>query len=796
MKERQRVQRKRRHLGGGELVMKGGVKTKAGLMREAMASSQWIAKLQTSQAECQRAKEESRKFKTICDRAGYGVSIASLEGEFTYVNESYAQMHGYSAEELVGQHYSILYTEESLERLNRLRLKLLEDTTYFAEELWRRRKDGTVFPSLTTAGVIKSDEGEPLYISATAIDITKHKRAEEALRRNWDYLEKLNNSLPEVILTIRLPERIIEYVNRSVETIFGYKPEECIGQTTEILYPSRKDYLEANERRERAIRQERSGLETERLLKRKNGELFPSHVITTFLREGTKITHTISVIRDVTERKRMEEALRKSEQDYEILVNSIEGIMWEADAQTFRFSFVSKQAERLLGYPPELWLAEPTFWKDHIHPDDRDWAVDFCRQATKEKRPHEFEYRMVTADGRTVWLRDIVTVIVENDQPVKLRGLMVDITKRKRMEEALRESEERYRALLELGTRVGEAVAMLQDTEKGTGIYTFVSDEWVRITGYSREELLGMSMADVIHPKYRGAAIERYKRRLQGETIPGLFELSIIRKDGTEVPIEVTSAFTTYRGKRANVVYIRDITERKKRQEQLLITDRLASIGELASGIAHELNNPLTGILGFSQLLLDKDVPEDVKEDLRVISRESQRAASIVKNFLSFARKHPAERKPVQINEVIEGVVKLRAYEQNVHNIEVATQLAPDLPLVLADSFQLQQVFLNIIINAEHFMTKAHGKGTITITTEQAEDVVRISLADDGPGISQENLGHLFDPFFTTKEEGKGTGLGLSICHGIIAEHGGRIYAESELGKGATFVIELPVLSP
>jgi signal transduction histidine kinase len=131
-----------------------------------------------------------------------------------------------------------------------------------------------------------------------------------------------------------------------------------------------------------------------------------------------------------------------------------------------------------------------------------------------------------------------------------------------------------------------------------------------------------------------------------------------------------------------------------------------------------------------------------------------------------------------------------------VHNIEVATQLAPDLPLVLADSFQLQQVFLNIIINAEHFMTKAHGKGTITITTEQAEDVVRISLADDGPGISQENLGHLFDPFFTTKEEGKGTGLGLSICHGIIAEHGGRIYAESELGKGATFVIELPVLSP
>jgi PAS domain S-box-containing protein len=762
--------------------------------KELAAPRQWLTKLEASQAECQLAKDESRKFKMICDRAGYGVSLASLEGELTYVNASYARMHGYRPDELIGQHYSILYTEESLKHLQRLRRQLLQEGTFFAEQLWCRKKDGTVFPSLTTAGIIRSADGEPLYISATAIDITKHKRAEEALRKNRDYLEKLNNALPEVILTIRLPERIIEYVNRSVETIFGYKPEECIGQTTEMLYPSRKDYLDANERREEAIRQERSGLETERLLKRKNGELFPSHVITTFLREGKKITHTISVIRDVTEQKRMREALQKSQQDYELLVNSIDGIMWEADAQTFRFSFVSKQAERFLGYPAERWLEEPTFWRDHIHPDDRDWAVNFCMQATREKRPHEFEYRMITADGRTVWLRDLVTVVVEDEQPVKLQGIMVDITKHKQAEEALRESEERYRALLELGARVGEAVAMLQDTEKGTGIYTFVSDEWVRISGYSKEELLGMSMADIVHPRYREAAMERYRKRLQGETIPGLFELSIIRKDGTEVPIEITSAFTTYQGKRANVVYIRDITERKKRQEQLLITDRLASIGELASGIAHELNNPLTSILGFSQLLLDKDVPADVKEDLRVISRESQRAANIVKNFLSFARKHPAERKPVKINEVIEGILKVRAYEHKVNNIEVNTQLAPDLPLVLADSFQLQQVFLNIIINAEYFMTGAHGKGTITVTTRQIEDMIRISLADDGPGIAPEDLGHLFDPFFTTKEEGKGTGLGLSICHGIIAEHGGRIYAESKLGKGATFIIELPTI--
>jgi len=138
-------------------------------------------------------------------------------------------------------------------------------------------------------------------------------------------------------------------------------------------------------------------------------------------------------------------------------------------------------------------------------------------------------------------------------------------------------------------------------------------------------------------------------------------------------------------------------------------------------------------------------------------------------------------------------VLELRAYEQKVSNIEVNTQFTPDLPEITADGFQLQQVFLNIVINAEHFMTEAHRGGTLTITTERVGDIIRASFADDGPGIAEENLGHLFDPFFTTKWVGKGTGLGLSICHGIMTEHGGRIYAESALGKGATFVIELPI---
>ena len=237
----------------------------------------------------------------------------------------------------------------------------------------------------------------------------------------------------------------------------------------------------------------------------------------------------------------------------------------------------------------------------------------------------------------------------------------------------------------------------------------------------------------------------------------------------------------------------RDITERKQMQEQLMVTARLASIGELASGIAHELNNPLTGVIGFAQLLLSRDIADDLKKDIEVMYSEAQRAAEVVKNLLTFARKHAPVKQLVDINSIIDKVLELRAYEQRVSNIQVNTHFAPDLPEIMADYFQLQQVFLNIVINAEHFMIEAHNRGTLTITTERADDIITASFTDDGPGISKENLGHLFDPFFTTKEVGKGTGLGLSICHGVLTEHGGRIYAESELGKGATFVVELPI---
>jgi PAS domain S-box-containing protein len=451
--------------------------------------------------------------------------------------------------------------------------------------------------------------------------------------------------------------------------------------------------------------------------------------------------------------------------------------------------YMNEATCRALGYSKEELL---TMNLKQLMPPQTAISIDERLKRVKKEGTIAFESERMHKDGRVFPVEIMARTVSLGNQKMIL-SVIRDITERKKAEEALRESEERHRALLELGERIGEAVVMLQDNELGIGRQVYVSNEWSRITGYTNEELLNMSIFDLIHPVDRKEAIKRHEKRIRGEILPGLYELTLIRKDGSKTSVEGTFAYSSYKGKPANVGYIRDISERKKMEEQLIVTDRLASIGELASGVAHELNNPLTGIIGFSELLLKKDAPEDIMEDLKIINREAQRTAQVVRNLLTFARKHDTAKKPVDINEAIQSVLDLRAYEQNVHNIKVITDFDTSLPEITGDIFRLQQVFVNIIINAEHFMIQAHKKGTLNITTKRKGDIIRTSFADDGPGIKEEHMAHLFDPFFTTKEVGKGTGLGLSICHGIIAEHEGNIYAESKLGRGATFIVELPI---
>jgi PAS domain S-box-containing protein len=365
-------------------------------------------------------------------------------------------------------------------------------------------------------------------------------------------------------------------------------------------------------------------------------------------------------------------------------------------------------------------------------------------------------------------------------------------------EETLRQSEEKYRTIL-------REIADSYFEVDLAGNLTFVNDAACRNLRYSREELLGMN--------YRGFAAEESIEHVYqafnavyrtGEPNKG-FLWKLIRKDGS-IGFADTSA-SLLRSQTGEIIGFRgvgrDVTERKMAEEErkqlelkAQMTSRLASVGEMAAGVAHEINNPLTGVIGYAQYLVEReDIPPDIRSELAAINDGARRVAGIVQRLLAFSRQTEPERKLVDINELIESTLVLRAYHLRVNNIEVVTRLAPDLLETVADPGQIQQVLLNLIVNAEKEMKLAHGKGKLTITTEKSDNTIKICCQDDGPGIKPEVMDRIFDPFFTTSEVGQGTGLGLSLCYGIVAEHKGKIYAESKPGKGATFIIELPVVT-
>ncbi len=361
--------------------------------------------------------------------------------------------------------------------------------------------------------------------------------------------------------------------------------------------------------------------------------------------------------------------------------------------------------------------------------------------------------------------------------------------------ESLRASEEKYRELVETASEIISTTDM-------EGNFVFTNPAFRKHLGFSPEEVSKINAFELVHPEDIERVRKEFNRLEAGKGMRNL-EYRCRAKDGSYVDLlnNTSPLFDSHGNVSAVVTVTSNITAQKKAEAEkremerkAQVTSRLASVGEMASGIAHEINNPLTSVIGFSELLMEKDLPEDLREDVETIHNGAKRVADIVKRLLTFARQHKPVRSCTGINEIIESTLALRKYALETSNIEVITMLDNELPWTVADAGQLQQVFLNIIVNAETEMKKAHGRGRLTIRTEQAGDRIRISFADDGPGIAGENLERIFDPFFTTKEVGEGTGLGLSLSRGIITEHNGELYAESEEGKGATFFVELPVV--
>jgi two-component system, NtrC family, sensor kinase len=311
---------------------------------------------------------------------------------------------------------------------------------------------------------------------------------------------------------------------------------------------------------------------------------------------------------------------------------------------------------------------------------------------------------------------------------------------------------------------------------------------------YREQDLLGHSLVQMVPPARRTTLAEALERTLQGAALDNL-EIPLLRGNGTTGQFSVSlSPMRDEQGDINSVVVVMtDITDAADLQAKLMHTEKMAALGQLVSGVAHEVNNPLAAILGFTDLLLEnEDVPEKAKEDLHVILQEAQRTRVIVQNLLSFARQMPAQREPLQVNSILQQTLKLRAYDLSNHGVELVEDYDAELPVIVGDPHQLQQAFLNILNNAYDAVHETRRRGKIGIKSSHREGSIEIIFRDNGSGISHPD--RIFDPFFTTKEVGKGTGLGLSICYGIVRAHGGDISARNNSdGIGSTFIVRLPI---
>jgi two-component system NtrC family sensor kinase len=727
-----------------------------------------------------KRRQTEELFRTVTNSSPVGIYIVQ-DRKFLLTNPCFQKLTGYTEKELLGMNSLDLVLPEDRELVRAKAIKMLKGKLSSPYQFRVVRKTGEVRWVMETVTSI-TYRGRRANLG-NYIDISERREAEKTLEESQKFSNSLLESSPNPILVIN-PDTSVKYVNPAFEKLTGFTPAETVGR--EAAYP----WWPEQERGEitAALKDAMTHGDkiAERSFQKKNGERFWVAVNSApVVHEGKPIYFILNWV-DITERKRAEEALMESEEfRSSLLANSPNPIAVINPDSSLRY--VNPALEKLTGFPATELIGKKApypFWTQETL---KTTTLNFRRAMRQGDRRTEELFQK--KNGERFWVKINSAPVMNNGDFKYLLANWVDITQRRQVEEALRQSEKKYKNLAEATSD------MIWEADEN-GIFTFVSPKIKELLGYDTKELIGKKRTLDLAPKAEAKKwLKRFKEVIAKKAPFSGFEITHLHKNGIPVLFETSGIpnFDSEGNFRGYVGINKNITERKQMEEQLMLTDRLASIGELASGIAHELNNPLTSVIGFSQLLLEEDIPPNLKEDLGTIYSEAQRASAIVKNLLTFARKHTPLRQMSQVNNILEDVLKLRAYEHKVNNIELEKHFSANIPEVMADYFQMQQVFLNIIVNAESAMLEANGRGKLVITTSRHNNTVNVAIADNGPGIAKKDLRRVFDPFFTTKEVGKGTGLGLSICHGIVAEHGGKIYAESVVKKGATFVVELPV---
>lgn len=594
----------------------------------------------------------------------------------------------------------------------------------------------------------------------------------QMIARSQRNFKELIDSLDDVALAISL-DGTLRTVNRRVTELLGVPYTDIVGhKLPEFLAAGAR--VESDARLTRFLEKRHWAGVVEIHLKNGSSPSYYDCVVNAIVK-GDEVVGASVLARDITEQREKE---RRFTQLFETLQEGVyvctpQGKLLDVNPALVQM-LGYESGEELLSRPAAGLNVDPT--QDPV----------LGREGSQSGSTRTREIRVKRKDGSVAVCVDTSTGVMDAGKIVRYQGTLVDVTEKRVMERQLRRQEEFRRHLLE---SFPDLILVLDPKAK----YTFVSSRIRDLLGYGPESLMGKKIDEVTENSPE--LVTLYESVANGQTLLATSEYGARHHDGSwRTMLGTASPMLDTEGKPAGVIIsVRDVTTEKKLEQQIIQSERLAAMGQMIGGFAHELNNPLTSILGMTELLQDTETNETSRKQLISMHQQARRAAEIVQNLQYFARPPAPGRSPVNLGELIQRTLHLQAYPLRKSNITVDFLQEPALPAVMADPNQLMQVFLNLILNADQAIRESRERGTIRIRMGRNPNSVWVMFQDDGPGISLEVLPHIFDPFFTTKRPGRGTGLGLSICRTLIREHAGNIEAATAPGGGAVFTITLPV---
>jgi len=740
----------------------------------------------------QNLQEVTNRLEKIAEMGDDGIIVFDEDYKIGFANIIASELTGYSKGKLIGMDFRRLLSEQDIGYLDQMHSQVgADESKRVCTEMEVLTDIGLKRDAEVCITIARKEKGG-VQTYAYLRDITERKRMEREIREATKRFEKIAEMGDDGIIVFDEDSRI-EFANQMASEIMGFPKDQILGREFfSVIGKRNEEFLE-----EMVMRGEGMGQKvcTQMSLHTPQNEIKEMEVCIAPTRSEDGRIKTYAYVRDITERKKFEKDLRESEEKYRNLFERVRHGLFISSKEG-KFLDCNQAMWGLLGYRDKEEFLKIDIAKDlYVNPEDRKtfqglveelgFVKDF--EADWKKKNGERITVLITADAKKN----------EEGTVVGYEGINIDISDRKRMERELKEANDFL-------------MNMIQSSVDGIIVTDMKGDILIfnkgaeNLLGYETEEVVGkMNIRSIYQPGVAKEVMDKLRSRDFGG-VGKLTSFPILhrRKDGELVEGDLSASiiFDEKGNEIASVGIFKDLRERlrierelQKMQEALLQSEKLAAMGRLTSQIAHELNNPIYGIMNTLELLKTEIPPESKRRRILELSlSEIQRLSEMLRNMLSFSKPEEEKRRAVKIDELIEGILLVMEKQMREADIRVETSFGEEIPDVMASTNQMRQVFLNIFKNAKEAMPKG---GTLFVRTSKEDNRVLIHIQDTGIGIPEEIKDKIFDAFFTTKQKVKGVGLGLSVCYGIIRDHGGEIKIKSEEGKGTTFTISLPVES-